>query len=258
MRPIEIDDPTLAQAVDLFRRARLAVVLTGAGYSTPSGIPDFRTPTSGLWAQSDPMEVASLTTFHRDPQRFFDWFRPLSQAIQNAAPNPAHTALAELERAGFVKAVITQNIDGLHQRAGSHNVLELHGSVRSLSCLKCAVHRPSEPFLPAYLAEGLLPRCPVCGTILKPDIVFFEEMLPEETWEQATQYCIDCDLLIVVGSSLEVTPASQLPLFALKNRTPVILVNRTPTLFDPHAKFVFRENLERVIPAMAAQLLNHE
>jgi NAD-dependent deacetylase len=204
------------------------------------------------------MEVASLTTFHRQPERFFDWFRPLSQAIHDAAPNPAHEALAMLEHAGFIKAVITQNIDGLHQQAGSRNVLELHGSVRSLSCLDCSTHHSPEPFLPAYLSTGALPHCPECGAVLKPDIVFFEEMLPQGTWQKAAQFCSTCDVLLVVGSSLEVAPASNLPRYALENDARAIIVNRTPTYLDRKAVFVFRENLEEVIPAMASLLLDHE
>jgi NAD-dependent deacetylase len=255
MSPVEVPETALEQAADLIRHARSAVVLTGAGFSTPSGIPDFRTPAKGLWEQADPMEVASLTTFHQRPQRFFDWFRPLTRSIYEAGPNAAHRALAELERVGYIQAVITQNIDGLHQRAGSKNVLELHGSIRTVSCLQCDIHRPAEPFLPAYIKEGTIPICTDCGAMLKPDIVFFEEMLPQETWQSAARYCMGCDLLIVVGSSLEVSPASQLPRYALESRAHVIVNNRTPTYLDPSADLLFRDDLEKVIPTIASFLL---
>jgi NAD-dependent deacetylase len=255
MSSIEAPETVLEQAAALIRHARSAIVLTGAGFSTPSGIPDFRTPSKGMWEQADPMQVASLTTFHQHPERFFDWFRPLTRSICEASPNAAHQALAELERAGYIQAVITQNIDGLHQEAGSRNVLELHGSLRSLSCLECDTRRPAQPFLPAYVASGTIPICPDCGAMLKPDIVFFEEMLPQDTWQRAARYCQGCDLLLVVGSSLEVSPASQLPRYALEHRARLIVNNRTSTYLDRSADLIFREDLEKVIPAIATYLL---
>ena len=244
----------IEQAADLLRHARYAVLLSGAGFSTPSGIPDFRSPAAGLWEHADPMEVASLTTFRRQPERFFEWFHPLARAVWDARPNPAHLAVAELEERGILRAVITQNVDGLYQAAGAKNVCELHGSTRTLSCLACGRTVPSGRFFPAYLSEGALPRCPDCGAVLKPDIVFFEEMLPGDVWEEAVQHCSTCDLLLAAGSSLEVYPAAGLPQFARLNRARLIINNRTPTHLDRYADLVIREDLVRVIPAIAARL----
>ncbi|HEX9013654.1 MAG TPA: NAD-dependent deacylase [Anaerolineaceae bacterium] len=245
-------EQAVGEAASLLRHSRSAVVLTGAGFSTASGIPDFRSPATGLWAQSNPLEVASLTTFHNRPERFFEWFRPLTRSIWEAQPNAAHSALAELEKWGLIKAVITQNIDGLHQRAGSKNVLEVHGGIRSLSCSRCGRQRPSEPFIPAYIGSGEIPHCPECQAVLKPDIVFFEEMLPAATWERAVAYCQGADVLLVAGSSLEVSPASYLPHYALEAGAALIMINRTETHVDSRASVILRADLVEVIPAIAA------
>src|SRR5512136_2289765 len=148
-----------------------AVVLTGAGHSTRSGIPDFRSPGSGLWEKVDPMEVASIDGFRRNPKAFYDWIRPLVKQMMEAQPNPAHYALAELEDMGVLKAVITQNIDELHHRAGSRHVLELHGSVRTATCTRCREQLPTTEMWPAFVASGQLPHCPHCSGLLKPDVV---------------------------------------------------------------------------------------
>ncbi len=166
-------------AADLLRQAERAVVLTGAGISTPSGIPDFRSEGTGLWSRDEPMEVASLSTFRTAPERFYQWFRPLARQIFNAQPNPAHIALAELEKAGRLRMIVTQNIDILHQKAGSQHVVEMHGTLATLSCTQCfnkwdrkIIWKPSsnmEPFPSARNAER----------ILKPDVILFGEQLPQ-------------------------------------------------------------------------------
>ncbi len=252
MSPVPSVENQIEQAADLLRSARYAVMLSGAGYSTPSGIPDFRSPAHGLWEQVDPMEAASLTTFRRKPERFFEWFRPLASSIWNARPNAAHLAAAELEKRGILRAIITQNIDGLYQAAGAKNVYELHGSTRTLSCHACGAQYPSNQFFPAYISDGTIPHCPACSAILKPDIVFFEEMLPEDVWEGAMQQCSACDLLLAVGSSLAVYPAAQLPQYALLNGAHLIVNNRTPTSLDRYADLVIQEDLVKVIPAITA------
>ena len=171
MNPIE-------HAADLLRRAHHAVALTGAGMSTGSGIPDFRSPGSGLWERVDPFEVASIFAFRRKPEVFFSWIRPLARQVIEAQPNLAHVALAQLERAGLLKAIITQNIDGLHQKAGSQTVLEVHGHLREATCMRCYRSFPSDLFVQAFLAEGRVPLCPACGNVLKPNTILFGEQLP--------------------------------------------------------------------------------
>lgn len=255
MTPL-IDTPAaLSRAAELLCNARMAVVLTGAGFSTPSGIPDFRSKGTGLWEHTDPMEVASLTTFRKHPDRFYAWIRSLSTDIWNAQPNSAHVALAELERHGAVKAVVTQNIDGLHQAAGSSNVFELHGSMRSLTCQSCHVRIDSERVIHPFIQDGSVPHCPHCEGLLKPDIVLFEEMLPEEAWSKAEQFCSNSDLVLVVGSSLEVIPASRLPLRGLEHGAHLIINNRTPTYLDPYADVILRDDLAQVVPQLARMVL---
>jgi NAD-dependent deacetylase len=205
------------------------VVLTGAGVSTESGIPDFRSPT-GIWAEVDPFEVASLRAFRDDPARVWSFYRERVHALQEAEPNAAHYALAELERRGLVEAVVTQNIDLLHSRAGSRDVVEMHGSIRSAQCLACLWTEPAESVL-AQLAEGPVPACPNCGEPLKPGVVLFGELLPAGPMERATQLARGARLMVVVGSSLEVWPVAGLPLEARS----FAIVNRGPTALDDHA-----------------------
>ena len=164
------------QAAGLIQKAEYCVILTGAGISTPSGIPDFRSARSGLWTEYDPMEVASLTAFKQRPDKFFNWLHPLAQKILNANPNPAHEAISRIQHAGWIKSVITQNIDGLHQAAGSMEVIELHGSLTTLSCLTCRRTYPMQIFKSSFLESRLIPECSYCQSILKPDIVLFEEL----------------------------------------------------------------------------------
>ncbi len=251
------DDSALHAAARLLRSARHAVVFTGAGMSTPSGIPDFRSRGTGLWEQSNPMEVASLGVFQTHPERFFGWLRPLLQRIWAAQPNPAHTALAQLEAAGIIKAVITQNIDDLHQRAGSRNIYEVHGSLRTISCASCKQSWPSEKFRAEIENTGpqVLPRCPKCSQVLKPDIVLFGEMLPFETWQTAEDHCKRADVILVAGSSLEVWPAASLPEMAVEHGARLIVNNRTPTYMDEQAESLLPANVAEVLPKIASLLL---
>ena len=165
----------IEDAAVLIRKAERAVVLTGAGISTPSGIPDFRSEGTGLWSRDEPLEVASLTSFRTAPERFFQWFQPLASRIFNAQPNPAHLALAEFERSGHLQTVITQNIDALHQKAGSQHVIEMHGTLRTLSCTNCFKQFEAGPFLKPYIDTGKIPQCLSCNGILKPDVILFGE-----------------------------------------------------------------------------------
>ena len=213
---------------ELIRTRQPCVVLTGAGVSTESGIPDFRSPT-GIWAQVDPMEYASLRAFQADPEKVWSFYAKRIEMLTEAEPNAAHHALAELERRGFVEAIVTQNIDLLHTRAGSREVVEVHGSIQTVSCLACG-HR--EPLDVSLLP---VPRCPECGAVLKPDVVFFGELLPRAAIDRAYDLAHRAGLMLVVGSALEVFPVSDLPLETLRAGGSVAIVNLGPTTLDERA-----------------------
>ena len=243
-------------AAELFRKARCAVVLTGAGISTPSGIPDFRSEGTGLWSRDEPLEVASLSTFRTDPERFFAWFRPLASQIFNAAPNPAHQALAELEKAGRLQSIITQNIDGLHHKAGSKNVIEMHGTLRTLSCAQCFQKAEAKDYLKAFVEQGELPRCPVCNGLLKPDVILFGEQLPQRAWYDAQRERRRCDLMLVGGSSLEVLPVAGLPMQAIDRGAHLVILNNAETYLNVRADVVIQEDVATILPAIAEQVLH--
>ncbi len=244
------------EAADLLREAGRVVILTGAGISTPSGIPDFRSTQNGLWQHYDPMEVASLTAFRMHPERFFAWIRPLLQYILDARPNPAHDALAALEVAGRVHGVITQNIDGLHLRAGSKTVHEVHGTLNSLTCVSCYTRYPAEGFIQPFVDTGIIPICPRCGHVLKPDVILFEEQLPLSVWNAAEQAACECDLMLVAGSSLEVMPVAGLPMAALRCGAKIIVVNQSPTYVDARAEVVVAEDVATALPKISELVLN--
>jgi NAD-dependent deacetylase len=249
-------DSAIRRAARLIKAARKAVVLTGAGFSTPSGIPDFRTPGSGLWAKYLPMEVASLSTFRHDPEKFFTWLRPLASHMLKAEPNPAHMALAELENAGFIKAIITQNIDFLHQRAGSKNVIEVHGTFNTLTCISCYKQYSSIGFMDSYIEKGDIPFCPDCHNLLKPDVILYEEQLPLRMWTLAQKASSTCDLMIVAGTSLEVMPSASLPVKALDNGAHLIVVNQSATFIDERADLLFTNDVADIIPRIATEIFS--
>ncbi|MDR7467934.1 MAG: NAD-dependent deacylase [Armatimonadota bacterium] len=239
----------IAKAAAVLARARRIAALTGAGVSTESGLPDFRSP-GGLWAGVDPMEVASLTAFQRRPQVFYDFYRRRLLALAGAKPNPAHYALVTLERFGL-QAVITQNVDGLHQAAGSRRVIELHGNLREAACVACRAVRPIAVLTEA-LDRGELPTCSTCGGPLKPNVVLFEELLPAAAYAAAEQECRLADVLLVAGSSLQVTPAAWLPEVARESGAAILIVNDEPTPLDHRAEVVLRGRAGAVLPALAA------
>lgn len=241
----------VAQAAACLRQARHAVALTGAGHSTPSGIPDFRSPGSGLWEHVNPMRVASIYGFRRHPEAFYKWIRPLAVRLLAAEPNPGHVALAEMEVGGWLKAVITQNIDGLHQRAGSHEVLELHGHLREATCIRCYHVLPTDDILEDFVASGAVPRCPACGGVIKPNVVLFGEQLPVKVFNAALEHVCQADLMLVAGSSLEVMPASQLPFQVYERGGRVIVVNLSSTYIDDMAEVVIHGDVAEVLPRIA-------
>jgi len=236
----------------LIRDNQPCVVLTGAGVSTESGIPDFRSA-SGIWAEVDPREYATLGAFRRDPEKVWRFYAPRFAMLTSVEPNAAHLALAELERLGLVQAIVTQNIDQLHQRAGSHDVVEVHGSIRTSSCPGCGAVYPLAEVEPLIEAHGA-PPCPACGAILKPDVVFFDELLPEGAIMRAVELAEQAALLLVVGSSLEVYPVADLPRSTLVGGGKVAVVNRTPTWVDARAELVVRESAAETLAAAAAAL----
>lgn len=246
----------IEKASELIRSSEKGVVLSGAGISTPSGIPDFRTPGTGLWSKYNPMEVASLSAFRYHPEKFLDWFHPLAKTIFQATPNPAHQAVADLEKAGFFEVIITQNIDGLHQRAGSNTVLEVHGTLSSLTCIGCFKSFPSDNFVVQYIERHEIPRCPDCEQILKPDIILFEEQLPKKTWLKALDACRNCNFFLIAGSSLEVTPVATLPLEALENNAKLILINQLPTYLDMRAEVLLRGDVADILPEISREVLD--
>ena len=243
-------DDHLERAARLLRSARHAIALTGAGVSTPSGIPDFRTPGKGLWESSDPLSVASIFTFRQSPEVFYDWVRPMADLMLHAEPNPAHVALAELEDAGVLKAVITQNIDGLHQRAGSRQVLEVHGHMRTATCLTCFRSWQADGFW-SDIVRGDVPHCLACGGVVKPDVILMGEQLPVMVVTEAMEHARRADVMLVAGSSLMVVPAARLPALVSAGGGDVIIINQQPTYADSFAAAVFHANVAEILPRLA-------
>lgn len=240
------------RARELVQGARRIVALTGAGVSCPSGIPDFRSP-GGLWADRDPLRVATLQSFRRDPEGFYQWLARLIDPMVQAQPNPAHLALAALERAGRLKAIVTQNVDGLHQRAGSRRVFELHGHLRSATCVECGRQIPSDGLL-RDLRRRRMRRCS-CGGLFKPDVILFDEALPQGLVWLAREAITSCDLLLVAGTALEVAPVCDLPLLALQHQARVLVINLSPTYLDAHADVVLHADVAKALPLLEAGTL---
>ncbi len=248
-------DALFCRAAELIRSARHLVVLTGAGISTPSGIPDFRSVTSGLWNKANPLIVASLSVFRIRPQLFFDWIRPLIGTFLDAIPNPAHLALTQLEQVGKLKAIITQNIDALHQKAGSKNVIEVHGHIRQATCVRCYDVVPTDEIISPLIDRRELPRCQKCGGILKPNVILVGEQLPFREINAARRETNHCDLMLIVGSSLSIAPVADLPFIARERGAQVIVLNKQPTPMDQHATVVIREDIAVALPRIVSLVL---
>jgi len=244
--------PAVAAAARLLDGARAAIAFTGAGVSVESGIPHFRGE-GGLWTQFDPYKVAHIDTFRKDPAQY--WTYSLNHRRAGAEPNPAHHALAELERCGRLQAVITQNTDGLHQQAGSTEVVELHGSSKAVVCLTCQARYPRDE-VDRMNAVQCPPRCRSCwGCFLKPTVVLFGEPLPVEALRRAQALAREADAVLVVGSSLQVYPAAGIPRLAKEHGAELCIVNAEPTPYDDRAAIVIHaragEVLPRIVGAMA-------
>jgi NAD-dependent deacetylase len=245
-----------AALAELLSAAERAVVLTGAGVSVPSGIPDFRSPGTGMWTDVDPMEVAHIDSWRRDPDRFWSFYGNRFATLVDKRPNRAHEILAELERSGSIRGVITQNIDRLHRAAGSERLVELHGSIEWSRCMRCGARTGIAEVVALLEAEGGAPECAACIAPLKPDVVLFGEMLPVDAMAEAEALAREADLIVCVGSSLTVYPAAGLPELTLASGGAVAIVTEGPTPLDERAAArlggdVVAE-LDAVVAALAA------
>ena len=240
---------TVDRLAELLRERQPCIVLTGAGISTESGIPDFRSA-GGIWERYDPYEVGNIDSLRRNPARVWEFYALRLDALAQAEPNDGHHALAELEEHGWIRAIVTQNVDGLHQRAGSREVVEVHGSLRAAQCPACGVRVPMEE----AIASLPVPACPDCDEVLKPGGVMFGELLPVQMLERAQQLAAEAGLLLVVGSSLEVHPVAALPGETLAAGGALALVNRGGTPWDSHAEIVLDASAGETLHAVAAAL----
>ncbi len=243
---------TAADLAALIRGEGPCLVLTGAGMSTESGIPDFRSA-AGIWAEVDPYEVASIDAFHADPLRVWRWYGPRIHGLLAAQPNPGHRALAALERAGHLTAVVTQNIDTLHSRAGSRDVIEVHGSIATSSCTTCGSSYPLESVGEIFDNDGVA-TCACCMGKVKPDVVLFGELLPAEPMAEAERLCAGADLLLCIGSSLEVHPVAGLPELTLAGGGKVAIVTQGPTGYDGEAALKLDGDVVEELGAVLAAL----
>jgi len=238
----------------LLRDSERAVVLTGAGISVPSGIPDFRSPGTGLWENVDPMEVAHIDAWRRDPDRFWSFYGQRFASLVDKEPNAAHRAIAELERRGLVRAVVTQNIDRLHRLAGTERLIEVHGSIDQSVCLQCR-GKVSIGRVVELLREGEgAPVCESCFLPLKPDVVLFGELLPERTLAEAQSLALEADLMLCVGSSLEVYPVAGLPAMMQGAGGRLVLITQGPTPYDSDAEIKLDGDVVEELSAVLAAL----
>ena len=223
-----------ARLAELIAGSSCTVALTGAGISVPSGIPDFRSPGTGLWTKVDPMKVAHIDAFRDDPKSFWEYYRPRFQTLSGKRPNRAHEALAELERRGLLEGVITQNIDRLHRAAGSERVIDVHGSIATSSCTFCDATFQLED-VPGLFGEDGVAECEACCGLVKPDVVLFGELLPEAAMAEAQELASRADLMLCVGSSLEVFPVAGLPELTLASGGRLAIVTKSGTPYDRQA-----------------------
>jgi NAD-dependent protein deacetylase/lipoamidase len=243
-----------SRLAELVREADRVVALTGAGISVPSGIPDFRSPGTGLWQNVNPMEVAHIDVFRRDPGRFWSFYGERFQTLEDKRPNRAHEVLAELERAGILDAVITQNIDRLHERAGSCELVEVHGTISHSSCLRCRAQYPLSEVRSRRAGDGEgIPRC-ACGEPLKPDVVLFGEYLPADAIAKAERLAASADVMLCIGSSLEVYPVAELPLRTLAHGGRIAILTKGPTPLDAHATVRLSGDIVHELETLAGEL----
>jgi NAD-dependent deacetylase len=239
-----------AELVARLRAARRVAVLTGAGVSAESGVPTFREAQTGLWARYKPEELATPEAFQRNPRLVWEWYAWRQKRVRQAEPNPGHLALADLERRIAEFTLITQNVDGLHRRAGSQQVLELHGNLFRVKCFDEDRSVESWPD-----SEEIPPRCPRCGALLRPDVVWFGEMLPASVLRAAEQAAASAEVFFSIGTSALVYPAADLPFAALRAGATVVEINPQPTPLSPHVTFSLNGSAGAVLPELAARIL---
>lgn len=238
----------MKEIIDLLVSSKYAIIYTGAGMSTESGLPDFRSTSRGLWTKFNPDELANVNALYNNQEEFTDFYRQRLSEVTKYQPHKGHEILAAWEEQGFVKGIITQNVDGFHHDAGSKNVMELHGTFRKFHCHECHNDHPRE----AYLGGDI--TCRSCGGIIRPGIVLFGESLPQDVFHHASQEALKADLFIVLGSSLSVTPANMFPLEAKENGAKLVIINREPTQFDVYADHVIQDrNIKEVLIEMDQQ-----
>ena len=237
---------------DLIKNHNHVFVLTGAGISTDSGIPDFRSPGTGIWEKVDPMAVSSVDVLYNDPRLFYEAGFSRFASISGAEPNQGHKVLAELEDQGYIKGIVTQNIDGLHVKAGSKNVWEVHGHLRTGYCLGCKKKYPFEELVQQVELKRIPPVCHNCYSMLRPDVVLFGDPMPTFFFELQHKIQMECDFMLVVGSSLVVYPVADLPRLT-KN---IAIVNNQPTDYDPRSEVVIREDISKTLSGLKNKLNN--
>lgn len=243
---------SVQQLARWLRESQNAIALTGAGVSTDSGIPDFRSAKSGLWAHHDPMKVASFEGFRADPAGFYVFWREQFGLAMAATPNLTHRVLAALEERSLLRAIVTQNIDGLHQQSGAKKVLEVHGNWHDVRCIRCGMHTKMEVFL-ADLGAGEPPHCALCGGLIKPEVVLFGESLTKD-FDEAERLIDHCDLLLAMGTSMEVWPVAGLGKRALRAGARFVVINRDETGVDDQASLVIRGELSEISTLLAREL----
>jgi NAD-dependent deacetylase len=251
--PVKPKAPRHERLAELLSASSSTVALTGAGVSVPSGIPDFRTPETGLWANVDPMEIAHIDVFERDPARFWSYYRPRFHSLGDKRPNRAHHALAELERRGLLAGVITQNIDRLHRAAGSQNVIEMHGSIETSTCRHCAATYAVEE-VDSLFDEAGVAECGSCSGPVKPDVVLFGEMLPEGAISRAHELASEADLMLCVGTSLVVHPVAGLPQLTLERGGSLAIVTKGPTPYDGAAELKLEGEVDEELRSVLGAL----
>ena len=243
-----------AALADLIAASERAVVLTGAGVSVPSGIPDFRSPGTGIWEGVDPIEVAHIDAWRGDPDRFWRFYGERFAALVDKRPNRAHAVIAELERRGAIRGVITQNIDRLHRAAGSENLLEIHGSIESSRCMQCGGRTKLERVVEILATRDGAPECPACVAPLKPEVVLFGELLPRDVMAAAERLAREADLMICIGSSLVVQPAAGLPQLTLEAGGSLAIVTESSTPLDSQASVKLDGDVVEELDAVAVAL----
>jgi NAD-dependent deacetylase len=244
------DDMEIPQKlIEILCKANYVAVLTGAGISAESGISTFRDP-DGLWAKFNPMELASIDGFMSNPQRVWDWYQYRRKIIHEAKPNPGHYALVEMEKIFPQFTLITQNVDRLHQQAGSTSVIELHGNIIENHCFNCKTPYKGE----IDLSSGTIPRCPICGGLIRPSVVWFGEMLPVDALEAAEQSARECDVFFSIGTSAEVYPAANLPYIAKQSGAVLVEVNPNPTVLSPYVDYKIAETSAKSLPRIVELL----